>query len=311
MRVPLIFRCLLVVCLLVCCFAEADADGVRGALIVTIAGNHKLSDYFEWSCKTIGASKDRFDMLVFHETNSKLTSLKCASNVKLIDLGENGLSKAIISKILDGATSNEAVKGRMTMMLNDILTHGPRYLVEIKPMLGDLFREHLTSYSHWSYTDPDIVWGNLSDWVEEKDLKRFEIVTIAKNNDAGRLFLRGQVRVFEVAFIHPLLTLIMDLSVPTHSSRTTKTTARSTTCGKSSAIYQPRAFPSGSAMRSGCCKRRNPPMKSSVGISFLRRVGILNSPSRRMSARRSSAGDLMTSTAIRWCCTRAGSADAD
>ena len=242
-------------------------------------------------------------MLVFHETNSKLMSLKCASNVKLIDLGENGLSKAIISKILDGATSNEAVKGRMTMMLNDILTHGPRYLVEIKPMLGNLFRDHLTSYSHWSYTDPDIIWGNLSDWVEEKDLKRFEIVTIAKNNDAGRLFLRGQVRTAEVQ--STCKTLLIFAFICSHSSPFTKTTTRSTTCGKNSDTCRRRVSPSGSATRSGCCRRRNLPMKSSVGISFQPRAGTPSWSSSRTSAQRSSVGDLTTSTATPWCCTRA------
>ncbi len=79
------------------------------------------------------------------------------------------------------------------MMLNDILLHSPRYLVEIKPLLGTMFQKYLTPYSHWSYTDPDIIWANLADWVEVKDLERFHIVTFAKNMDAGRLFLRGQV----------------------------------------------------------------------------------------------------------------------
>jgi hypothetical protein len=40
-----------------------------------------------------------FDMLVFHEGNSKVQELQCASNVKLIDLGDNGLSKVIVQKI--------------------------------------------------------------------------------------------------------------------------------------------------------------------------------------------------------------------
>ena len=63
-----------------------------------------------------------------------------------------------------------------------------------------------------SYTDPDILWGRLSDWVDQSDLNQFELVTfgkylikcltsniwylvkiIAKNLDSGRLFLRGQV----------------------------------------------------------------------------------------------------------------------
>lgn len=172
--------------------AEIEHRKTRGAVLVTLAGNHKLADYFEWNCKTFGSSSDLFDMLVFHESNLKVLELKCAKNVKFVDLGNNGLSKLLIDKIL-GSASNASVKGRMSMMLNDILLHGPRYLVEIKPMMGDLFREHLTQYTHWSYTDPDIIWGNLADWVDEADLKRFDVVTYAKNFDAGRLFIRGQV----------------------------------------------------------------------------------------------------------------------
>lgn len=175
--------------------SAADVDGrkTRGAVIVTLAGNHKLADYFEWNCKTFGSSSDLFDMLVFHESNTKLMELKCAKNVKFVNLGSNGLSKHLIDKILEGSASNASVKGRMAMMLNDILLHGPRYLVEIKPMMGDLFAEHLTPYTHWSYTDPDIIWGNLADWVDVADLDRFDVVTYAKTMDAGRLFIRGQV----------------------------------------------------------------------------------------------------------------------
>ena len=59
-------------------------------------------------------------------------------------------------------------------------------------MVGSLFREHLAEYSHWSYTDPDIIWGNLSEWIAIEDLDRFDIITISKNLDASRLYIRGQ-----------------------------------------------------------------------------------------------------------------------
>jgi hypothetical protein len=192
---------LLVLCSIVWLSAgEEFGSKARAALIVTLAGDHKLAEYFEWTCKTIGASKELVDMLVFHETNTKVMALKCASNVKLIDVGANGLSKLLIAKVMEGSASNESVKGRMSMMLNDILRHSPRYLVEIKPLLGAMLQEHLAGYSHWSYTDPDIIWGNLADWLDVKDLERFDIVTFAKTMDAGRLFLRGQVRVLQVYF---------------------------------------------------------------------------------------------------------------
>jgi hypothetical protein len=175
------------------CATHAAGATTRVALVVTLAGDHKLAEYFEWSCRTIGASRVLFDMLVVHESNRKLAGLSCASNVKLVDVGVNGLSKLLIAKLLSGSDHEESLKGRMSMMLNDILLHSPRYLVEIKPMLGAILQEHLSPYSHWSYTDPDIIWGNLGDWVEPEDLGRFDIVSFAKTMDAGRLFIRGQV----------------------------------------------------------------------------------------------------------------------
>ena len=167
---------------------------IRGAIIITLAGDHKLAQYFEWTCRTIAYSSQNYDMLVFHESNSKVEALKCANNVKLIDLGKNGLSRLIVNKILesDSSASNER-KNTLIKLLELILLHMPRYLVEIKPMLGFIFESYLSSYSHWSYSDPDIVWGNLGDWIDIQDLLDYEIVTVAKNMDAARLFLRGQV----------------------------------------------------------------------------------------------------------------------
>lgn len=68
----------------------------------------------------------------------------------------------------------------------------PRYLVEMKPMAGHMFKDYLGTYSHWSYTDPDILWGSLSDFMDYDSVADFEIITAAKTNDASRLFVRGQ-----------------------------------------------------------------------------------------------------------------------
>jgi hypothetical protein len=144
-------------------------------------------------------------MLVFHESNQKLKDISCARNVKFIDLGENGLSKLIVAEVLSTAATNSGDSGSKADVisensrreLNDylanIMLHIPRYLVEVKPMTGSLFKEWLQPYSHWSYTDPDIIWGNLTNWIEQEDLKKYDVITIAKNFDAGRLFIRGQV----------------------------------------------------------------------------------------------------------------------
>ena len=180
-----------VTCLLLLC-VQVFAD--RWALVVTIAGTRKLSDYFEWGCRTIANSNHIADMLVFHEGNERLKHVTCASNVKFISLGENGFAKHIISEFMgiSNATSQEN-REHLTTMLSDIIVHMPKYLLEIKPAIGMLFRDYLTPYSHWTSTDPDVIWGNLSNWIDETDTQTFDIISLSKVLDAGRLFLRSQV----------------------------------------------------------------------------------------------------------------------
>ena len=171
-----------------------DVPFSRGALILTIAGPRKISEYFEWSCRSIFSSQEHFDLLVMHEHNEKIVNneVKCATNVHFIDLGENGLSKAII-----GALGNNSLSADNTKELQDhleyLLLYIPQYLSEIKPMYGKLFSKYLTSYSHWGYTDADMLWGNIMKYVNVKDFERYDMITLAKYNDASRLYLRGAV----------------------------------------------------------------------------------------------------------------------
>ena len=229
-----LFFILIVLCLFIICESinintntNTNTGTTRGAIIITLAGSKKLSSYFEWSCRTFGNSLELYDMLVFHESNEKLLELKCASNVKFIDLGENGLSKLISYKVMNTTIANIAKYTDLYQVVSEVLHHIPRLLVNIKPMSGYLFSEWLQNgvnsenehgnesenaittlvtnpntantantaipyYSHWTYSDPDIIWGNLHDWIDRQDLTDFDIISLAKTLDAGRLFVRGQ-----------------------------------------------------------------------------------------------------------------------
>ena len=72
---------------------------IKVAIMITIAGKRKLSDYFDWTCTSIERGKGMFDLLVFHEGNELVHEREkrgtCASNVKFINLGEDGLSELI------------------------------------------------------------------------------------------------------------------------------------------------------------------------------------------------------------------------
>ena len=164
----------------------------KGAIIVTLAGQTYLAEYFLWTCLTVEKSSSLFDMLVFHESNEKLKNIKCGSNVKFIDLGINGLSNLIVDTVFTRKNMNPDTLSHLKQLTAQVINHIPRYLVEIKPLSGKLFAKWLEPYSHWTYTDPDIMWGDLTQWLSPEIIGNYEIVTVAKQRDSGRLFLRGQ-----------------------------------------------------------------------------------------------------------------------
>ena len=195
---------LIILCIVVKVVSSQSINNrpTRAAIIITLSGN-QLVDYFEWTCITIGASKRLFDMLVFHEHNSKLLSLldngrlHCASNVKFIDIGIGGLSKLVVDTIYNKATHTTQLKSTMMNTLEEVIAVVPRVLVEFKPMSGYLFKQWLNGYSHWTYSDVDIIWSDLSIYFLDDNgntnnrFNDYDIITIGKHMDAGRLFLRG------------------------------------------------------------------------------------------------------------------------
>jgi hypothetical protein len=184
---------LLLVSLLVMGQLDAvGADDVKAAIVITLAGDTKLSEYFEWSCRSMANVGSVFEMIVFHENNAKVKQLRCPSNVKIIDLGPKGMSKIISYRVMEVSESEVDKYKELHEAVADVLQHVPRLLIEIKPMMGHIFAEHLAGYTHWTYSDPDIIWGNLDKWLTVEDMQHFDVITLAKTLDAGRLFIRGQ-----------------------------------------------------------------------------------------------------------------------
>jgi hypothetical protein len=76
----------------------------------------------------------------------------------------------------------------------------PYLLVEYKPAYGHIFQKYLTSYSHWGYSDFDIVWGDVSRWITQEELQDFDIVTYGFG-DQDRVYVRGQFTFHKVRFL--------------------------------------------------------------------------------------------------------------
>ena len=50
----------------------------------------------------------------------------------------------------------------------------------MKPLLGEVFADHIRAYSHWGYIDTDTLVANLSKWILPADLSMFDVITWAR-----------------------------------------------------------------------------------------------------------------------------------
>ena len=67
----------------------------------------------------------------------------------------------------------------------------PRLVAEYKPAFGTVFADFLTNYTHWGYSDLDVVLGHVNRFVERSELLDHHIVTYSFG-DADAVYLRGQ-----------------------------------------------------------------------------------------------------------------------
>jgi hypothetical protein len=75
----------------------------RGALILTMAGSGAPS-YLQASCLSIASSASRFDMLIFHEDNPIIMTMKCADNVQKINVHQHGLARLITEAVCEASS---------------------------------------------------------------------------------------------------------------------------------------------------------------------------------------------------------------
>ena len=167
---------------------SSSSDSVEGGtfpsyldvFLTSVAGSSELVDFF-LICSDIHRS-------VIVDVQSRLPQ-----NVKLIDfgLGTDALAKYILERLVhkDDEQINE-----------DVLEHFARHirmnpyaLVEIKPAMGHVFQNFIGDYSHWGYSDLDIMFGDLPRWIDrDEEMQKHDIVTYSFG-DQDRLYLRGQL----------------------------------------------------------------------------------------------------------------------
>jgi len=143
--------------------------------------------YFLSSCRR---SAFLADWLIFHEDALVPGLDDVPPNVIFHNLGRGGLGLLFGSRIalalgVRGATS------RLVELFQIAFREFAYIVTEYKPTHGAVFAEYLKPYSHWSYTDIDMLIGDLPMHIELEELAQYDIFTY-HFGDVFRLYLRGQ-----------------------------------------------------------------------------------------------------------------------
>jgi len=170
------------------------------------SGAPTFPPYFELFAMSAAGSVQDIDYLIFHcfIPPSLLPDTKdLPDNVKLIDLNtkskyNENRSGCDMAKLFTRVTDERQMNNQMKMpvdklqsMLSRQIIHLPYILVEYKPAFGHIFADYLKEYSHWGYSDLDVVFGDMSRWIDYDEWTKYDIVTYGFG-DQDKLYLRGQ-----------------------------------------------------------------------------------------------------------------------
>eukprot|EP00578_Thalassiosira_sp_NH16_P030912 CAMPEP_0181078602 /NCGR_PEP_ID=MMETSP1071-20121207/1574_1 /TAXON_ID=35127 /ORGANISM="Thalassiosira sp., Strain NH16" /LENGTH=994 /DNA_ID=CAMNT_0023159929 /DNA_START=220 /DNA_END=3204 /DNA_ORIENTATION=- len=160
--------------------------------------------YFDLFAMSAAGSAADIDYLIFHcfiPPSLLPNPDTLPSNVKLIDLNgqdsegehECGMAK-LFTRVTDQRQTDNLMQTplpRLISRLSKQIVNVPYILVEYKPAFGHIFADYLKEYSHWGYSDLDVVFGDMSRWIDEDEWNDYDIVTWGFG-DQDKLYLRGQ-----------------------------------------------------------------------------------------------------------------------
>jgi hypothetical protein len=169
----------------------------RVAIVIPFVGEgpENIPPYLELFCNAAAGSASLVDFLLIH--NGVLDGYRgdtCPPNVIFISLiSMDGFSQKLV-RVMDRNEDDEIAVGSKDTLARILSKHIIKYpyvLVEFKPALGHIFADYLKGYSHWGYSDLDILFGDLPRWMTPDELNDFDIVTYGFG-DQDRLYMRGQ-----------------------------------------------------------------------------------------------------------------------
>jgi hypothetical protein len=137
----------------------------RIAVVIPYIGP-ELPSWFPLFAASCEKSKSIADWIIF-TAGTRVPSSKhdinnwMPLNIKFIELGISGLAK-LHARLVDPSDRPKA-----TELFQESLHSKPYGLVEFKPAVGHIFHDYLLNYSHWCFSDLDLIMGDLPNWTDE------------------------------------------------------------------------------------------------------------------------------------------------
>jgi hypothetical protein len=185
-----------------------------------------ILSYFSLFCYSVAGTADIMDFYIFHtgiisyddttgtsmsnqsDIRDGTTLRHCPPNVIFINLQDYyGLAQYLLRVVdvkYNDTTTTTGTKNpsattpimkyeELIDLVQSYIKMNPYGLVEFKPALGHIFQEYIVqpNYTHWGYTDFDILFGDISRWITYEELNDYDIVTYTFG-DQQRLYVRGQ-----------------------------------------------------------------------------------------------------------------------
>ena len=145
----------------------------RLALTVPWIGK-KFPPWFPYFLSSCRRSAFLADWLIFHEGASYSGQQELPPNVLLFDIGKDGLGRLFGTKLAE-ALGDPARTAPLVRLFQTAFREFAYIVTEYKPTHGTVFADYLQGYSHWSYTDIDMLIGDLPLFIEREELEAYHI----------------------------------------------------------------------------------------------------------------------------------------
>ena len=131
----------------------------------------KFPSWFPYFLQSAERSAFIADWVIFHEGSELPESSEIPSNVIFHNLGKHGLGLLFGQRLATALELDNEPTTRLVALFRVAFREFSYVITEYKPTHGWVFADYISEYSHWSYTDIDILMGDLPIHIDREELE--------------------------------------------------------------------------------------------------------------------------------------------